>query len=576
MKVLFYLFLAMLFIYPQNPTLAQDNSGTLLKYSSEDPDMNSMRLITISDIDKDNIAEQIMLFIDSLIILSGDSIKYYKAFDTTFNSFVYGAHLDCNINPDGETVIYLTGVLNSPFYRNIWTRFYPTLNLFNYGHLSDYFQDGFSIDSQGSLWYVEKDSMTWENEGIYRSDSNFPLSEFVINLGAGDSTYISSGNGTFRTTIFSSQSQGCIEVVRAGTNLFNSGNPGGCYLYSTSDNGVSWTGESIIRGRMGDEVWGQISNRDMGAHISPFNDYWCVIDDNGVTHISLYGIGKSVQGHDTLQCFPILYWNSRDKNWIAISDFASEGFYDKQGNIIGTYAPGWGAGQSLPMISTSKDGNIIIVGWTSPEYLGDRGSQLNIYPGDGSVNSKAVYYTDLIANISLDGGKTWNEENIFSLKNQQNVQEQFLIMNDYLRFDSLTGKIQMDYMYLIDEIPGNSGWGNNSASNNNKLYYDSLIIYTNPVSTIEKITLYDFSLSQNFPNPFNPSTKITYSVAGLSKVSLKVYDILGREIVTLVNEEKQAGKYEVNFNASQLASGVYFYHLKAGDFIQSKKMILIK
>ena len=87
---------------------------------------------------------------------------------------------------------------------------------------------------------------------------------------------------------------------------------------------------------------------------------------------------------------------------------------------------------------------------------------------------------------------------------------------------------------------------------------------------------YNFSLSQNYPNPFNPNTKIRYSIADLSKVSLKIYDILGREIITLVNEEKPVGQYEVNFNASNLASGVYFYQLKAGDFIQSKKMILLK
>ena len=86
----------------------------------------------------------------------------------------------------------------------------------------------------------------------------------------------------------------------------------------------------------------------------------------------------------------------------------------------------------------------------------------------------------------------------------------------------------------------------------------------------------NISLSQNYPNPFNPNTKISYSVANLSKVILKVYDILGREVVTLVNEEKPAGRYEVNFNASNLASGVYFYQIKAGEFIMSKKMILLK
>ena len=85
-----------------------------------------------------------------------------------------------------------------------------------------------------------------------------------------------------------------------------------------------------------------------------------------------------------------------------------------------------------------------------------------------------------------------------------------------------------------------------------------------------------FLLSQNFPNPFNPSTKIKYSVPQTSNVVVKVFDILGNEIETLVNEEKSAGTYELMWNAANLPSGVYFYQLKAGDFVQTKKMILIK
>ncbi|MCU0344521.1 MAG: T9SS type A sorting domain-containing protein, partial [Ignavibacterium sp.] len=76
--------------------------------------------------------------------------------------------------------------------------------------------------------------------------------------------------------------------------------------------------------------------------------------------------------------------------------------------------------------------------------------------------------------------------------------------------------------------------------------------------------------------PFNPSTKIKYSIPQLSNVVIKVFDILGNEIETLVNEEKSAGTYEVIWSASQLPSGVYFYQLKAGDFISTKKMILLK
>jgi hypothetical protein len=85
-----------------------------------------------------------------------------------------------------------------------------------------------------------------------------------------------------------------------------------------------------------------------------------------------------------------------------------------------------------------------------------------------------------------------------------------------------------------------------------------------------------FWLYQNFPNPFNPSTAIKYSIPELSKVKLVLYNLLGEAVTTLVNEEKPAGNYEVEFNAENIPSGVYFYQLIAGDFVQTKKMILLK
>ena len=92
----------------------------------------------------------------------------------------------------------------------------------------------------------------------------------------------------------------------------------------------------------------------------------------------------------------------------------------------------------------------------------------------------------------------------------------------------------------------------------------------------EKIQPKEFSLAQNYPNPFNPSTTISYTLPIAGLVSLKVYDVLGNEVATLVNEEKTAGNYEVNFNASNLSSGTYIYKISAGDFVQTKKMILMK
>jgi hypothetical protein len=85
-----------------------------------------------------------------------------------------------------------------------------------------------------------------------------------------------------------------------------------------------------------------------------------------------------------------------------------------------------------------------------------------------------------------------------------------------------------------------------------------------------------YRLYQNYPNPFNPSTTIKYDLVGDGIVKLKVYDILGREVKTLVNEQQIPGSYEVRWDASGLASGIYFYQLKTKDYVTAKKMILLK
>jgi hypothetical protein len=86
----------------------------------------------------------------------------------------------------------------------------------------------------------------------------------------------------------------------------------------------------------------------------------------------------------------------------------------------------------------------------------------------------------------------------------------------------------------------------------------------------------DFNLFQNYPNPFNPTTTIRYSITKPDLVRIKIYDILGREVKTLVNELKQTGSYEVQFDASGLASGIYLCRIESGSFIQTKKMMLLK
>jgi hypothetical protein len=96
------------------------------------------------------------------------------------------------------------------------------------------------------------------------------------------------------------------------------------------------------------------------------------------------------------------------------------------------------------------------------------------------------------------------------------------------------------------------------------------------VDQLKSLTPDNFELAQNFPNPFNPTTTIQYSIPQRSNVSLKIYDVLGNEIATLLDEYREAGSYTVEFDASNLSSGIYFYRLKAGDYLQTRKMILLK
>jgi len=106
---------------------------------------------------------------------------------------------------------------------------------------------------------------------------------------------------------------------------------------------------------------------------------------------------------------------------------------------------------------------------------------------------------------------------------------------------------------------------------------DSVFTIIYPVSTENETELpTGFYLLQNYPNPFNPNTIISYQIPKLSFVTLKVYDVLGNEVATLVNEEKPAGSYEVKFKGAGLPSGIYFYQLKADSYIKTRKMVLMK
>jgi len=110
---------------------------------------------------------------------------------------------------------------------------------------------------------------------------------------------------------------------------------------------------------------------------------------------------------------------------------------------------------------------------------------------------------------------------------------------------------------------------------NKRLYFDRLLAVVG-VNNNENGIPETYKLSQNYPNPFNPNTKIDFSIPKNSLVTIKVYDVLGKEVAILVNKDFVVGSYTVDFNASSLTSGVYFYTISAGDFTETKKLVLVK
>jgi photosystem II stability/assembly factor-like uncharacterized protein len=202
---------------------------------------------------------------------------------------------------------------------------------------------------------------------------------------------------------------------------------------------------------------------------------------------------------------------------------------------------------------------------------------------------------------TYDGGETWN--NFFKIDGGWGIDFEFVpgehekiwfTNSNVLFYSADSGKTwtlePLPYsnisMRNIKFITAKTGW----VASNNKI-----ILTTNTNGSISVVDKFDelpleFALHQNYPNPFNPETTISYKLSAVSNVNLKVYDILGREVATLVNEEQQPGMYNVKFTmnsplstftrhwraSSSLSSAVYFYKLQAGDFVQTKKMLFIK
>jgi hypothetical protein len=176
------------------------------------------------------------------------------------------------------------------------------------------------------------------------------------------------------------------------------------------------------------------------------------------------------------------------------------------------------------------------------------------------------YWDFGIVEISSNNGTSWQQISTYTRTNLTWTQQSF----DVTAFVNSSTQMLIRFRLTADGGTVNAGWWVDDISFTN--YCVGLIGTGNPQSVLPKT----FALEQNYPNPFNPVTSIKYQLPKAEFVTIKLFDILGREVATLVNERKDAGFFQFEFDASNYASGLYFYKIEAGDFVETKKMMLVK
>jgi uncharacterized delta-60 repeat protein len=284
------------------------------------------------------------------------------------------------------------------------------------------------------------------------------------------------------------------------------------------------------------------------------------LDDSGNVYIA----SSSEQSYGVRDYVTIKYNTNGVIQWIKRFDFGGDDLVkdiavDNNRNV---YVTGWSEG-----IGTSID-------YATIKYNSE-GDQLWVsrYNGPDSLQDGAnALILDAAGNVYVTGGsaKDWYEDCV-TIKYNSNGSEIWV-----QRYDGPGNGWDQGKAIAVDN-GGNVYVTGGSYGDGTKTDYVT-IKYSQPagVKQLSNNIPEEFGLQQNYPNPFNPSTKINFRISDFGFMSLKVYDILGNDIATLVNEELPVGEYEFEFNAKTFPSGVYFYQLKAGNYTATKKMIFLK
>jgi hypothetical protein len=409
------------------------------------------------------------------------------------------------------------------------------------------------------------------------NDNSFVI-ESSQNTGGKDSMFVDIYNGsafngwqsfpgdqaeTYRVAV--SEDSTIVGVAYIGNGSTANSNFGCVFYQQTTDMGTTWSNM--------DTLWNYsdfANNPDTLAAIRGL-DMVFLGDQPCVT----FNLIKGYTAGTFFPSFPskIAFWSpmANNGNLMMVADSNNVPYYYDYEGSVDVFAP-----ICRPAIGRSAKGDALFLAFsaTTPYFMGDTSAT-------GVANT---YYTGMIM-TSLDSGNTWTAPVKFTPDSMDWGGTYKLMDWRYIsvtQMSPVTDSIcTIQIVVQGDTIPGSevnipAGFDTSYASLYNfnaQITIPRLVVNSvnnNPNSP------YTFALHQNYPNPFNPTTKINYSVASRSIVSLKIYDILGREVTTLVNTEKNPGNYTINFDASKLASGIYLYKLTAGNYISTKKMVLLK
>ncbi|MBS1493666.1 MAG: T9SS type A sorting domain-containing protein [Bacteroidetes bacterium] len=397
--------------------------------------------------------------------------------------------------------------------------------------------------------------------------------------------YVSSNNGASWNQKISGLTSGYVnakKIIASGNILYAATSNNG--VYKSTDNGINWftvnNGNSLACNNICSIDSRLYALSDGGVfYTTDGGSSWTSLN-NGLSgnDLKVYSIMKSGATLFIGTYNGIFNSTNDGQTWIANSFHGTQKLVVTMNQINGVLFAG--CSPSTPSLSKSTDGGNT---WSTVAYFSFQAEVFDIY-----IDGTSIYLgTGHGVHRSTNNGLNWTVLNnglgadpyvssIIRVGSALFCTQMFGGRGLFRSYDNGANWVDVTGLYFIF-----SDFNDVINFNNNIFVATSSAIYYQPQSQLTSVrgmsgTVSSFSLQQNYPNPFNPATTIKYSIKQNEFVTLNVFDLAGRIVSTLINDYKTAGEYSINFNAANLPSGIYFYTLKAGDFSETRKMILMK